>query len=45
MKAADALQLAAALRWAAEQPDGHEFVSLDETLRRAAKVEGFTVLP
>jgi predicted nucleic acid-binding protein len=45
LKAADALQLAAAFRWAAEQPHGHEFVSLDETLRTAAKVEGFTVLP
>lgn len=45
MKAADAMQLAAAFRWAAERPDGHEFVSLDGTLRRAAKAEGFTVLP
>jgi predicted nucleic acid-binding protein len=45
LKAADALQLAAAFRWAAEQPGGYEFVSLDGTLRTAAAVEGFTVLP
>lgn len=45
LKAADALQLAAAFRWAAERPGGYEFVSLDGTLRRAAEAEGFTVLP
>jgi uncharacterized protein len=45
LKAADALQLAAAFRWAAEHSDGHEFVSLDGTLCRAAEAEGFTVLP
>jgi hypothetical protein len=45
LKAPDAMQLAAAFRWAAEQPQGHEFVSLDRTLRRAAAAEGFTVLP
>lgn len=45
LKAADALQLAAAYRWAAEQPGGYEFVSLDGTLRTAAAAEGFTVLP
>ena len=45
LKAADAMQLAAAFRWAAERPDGHEFVCLDRTLRRAARAEGFTVLP
>lgn len=27
LKAADPLQLAAAFKWAAERPDGHEFVS------------------
>ena len=43
--AADALQLAAAYRWAAERPQGYEFVSLDGTLRRAAEAEGFTVVP
>ena len=45
LKAADAMQLAAAFRWAAERPDGHEFVCLDRTLRRAARAEGFKVLP
>jgi predicted nucleic acid-binding protein len=45
LKAADALQLAAAYRWAAERPDGHEFVSLDGALSRAAEAEGFSVVP
>jgi uncharacterized protein len=45
LKAADAMQLAAAFRWAAEQPSGYEFVSLDGALRTAAAAEGFTVLP
>ena len=45
LKAADALQLAAAYRWAAERPDGHEFVSLDGALTRAAEAEGFSVVP
>jgi predicted nucleic acid-binding protein len=45
LKASDAMQLAAAFRWAAEQPGGHEFVSLDGTLRRAAAASGFAVLP
>ena len=45
LKAADALQLAAAYRWAAESPQGYAFVSLDRTLRGAAKAEGFTVVP
>ena len=45
LKAADAMQLAAAYRWAAEQPSGHEFVSLDRQLRTAASSEGFSVLP
>lgn len=45
LKAADAMQLAAAHRWADGQPGGYEFVSLDETLRTAAEAEGFTVVP
>ncbi len=45
LKAPDAMQLAAAFRWAAELPSGYEFVSLDGTLRRAAAASGFTVLP
>lgn len=45
LRAADALQLAAALRWCQGEPEGREFVSLDERLREAAKKEGFSVLP
>ena len=45
LRAADALQLAAALLWCEEQPHGEGFVSLDARLREAAVKEGFTVLP
>lgn len=45
LRAADALQLAAALLWCEEQPHTEGFVSLDERLRDAAVKEGFTVLP
>ncbi len=45
LRAADALQLAAALVWAEEQPMGRAFVCLDERLREAARQEGFRVLP
>ena len=45
LRAADALQLAAALLWAAERPAGRVFVCLDDRLREAAEQEGFTVLP
>jgi predicted nucleic acid-binding protein len=45
LKAGDALQLAAARAWAQQRPAGHALVSLDEKLRRAAAVEGFTILP
>ncbi|RJR38747.1 MAG: PIN domain-containing protein [Desulfobacteraceae bacterium] len=45
LRTADALQLAAALIWAAESPKGLELVSLDQRLRDAATKEGFTVLP
>jgi predicted nucleic acid-binding protein len=41
----DAFQLAAALDWAEGRPAGRTFVSLDEELRAAAVLEGFTVLP
>ena len=41
----DAVQLAAALAWAQEQPLGRELVSLDLRLREAAQGEGFTILP
>jgi predicted nucleic acid-binding protein len=45
LRAADALQLAAALIWCEEQPHGEGFVCLDTRLREAATREGFTVRP
>ena len=45
LRAADALQLAAALLWTRDHPGGRDFVCLDERLRTAAAVEGFQVLP
>lgn len=45
LRAADALQLAAALLWARDIPGGRDFVCLDERLRTAAILEGFQVLP
>jgi len=45
LRAADALQLAAALLWARGRPAGKVFVCLDERLRIAAILEGFAVLP
>jgi len=45
LRSADAFQLAAALIWAQENPQGHEMVCLDQNLREAAHKEGFTVLP
>ena len=45
LRAADALQLAAALLWCEEQPHAEGFVSLDAKLRDAALKEGFSVLP
>jgi predicted nucleic acid-binding protein len=44
LRAADALQLAAALAWSGGAA-GHEFVCLDDRLRLAARNEGFAVLP
>jgi predicted nucleic acid-binding protein len=44
LRAADALQLAAALLWA-DAPAGQEFVTYDEQLALAARLEGFAVLP
>lgn len=44
LKAADALQLAAAHTWRAGQTQDQEFVCLDRQLRNAAEIEGFTVL-
>lgn len=45
LKAADCLQLAAALRWCEGDTEGASFVCLDNQLRRAAEDEGFDVLP
>jgi len=45
LRAADALQLAAALVWCEGQPAGQAFVCLDARLRRAALLEGFLILP
>lgn len=45
LRAADALQLAAALVWCEERPAGERFVCLDARLREAAAMEGFAVLP
>lgn len=45
LRAADALQLAAALVATYDQPARHEFVSLDARLAEAARREGFRILP
>jgi hypothetical protein len=45
LRAADALQLAAALAWADNAPSGLAFVCLDRPLREAAQKEGFVLIP
>ena len=45
LRAADSLQLAAALSWVREEPGGASLASLDDNLRIAATKEGFTVVP
>ncbi len=45
LRAADALQLAAALVACDERPESLPFVSLDDRLSDAARKEGFPVLP
>jgi uncharacterized protein len=45
LRAADALQLAAALVWANERPRSRLFVCLDGRLADAARKEGFEVAP
>ncbi len=45
LRAADSLQLAAALEWCEERPEKSGFACLDERLRLAAGREGFAVLP
>jgi predicted nucleic acid-binding protein len=41
LRAADALQLAAALEWCADVPRGRVFLAADEKLREAAILSGF----
>jgi hypothetical protein len=45
LRAADALQLGAALVWCEEQSHGEVFVCLDARLREAARREGFSLAP
>jgi predicted nucleic acid-binding protein len=45
IRAADAMQLAAALVASDERPESLPFVSLDDHLSEAARKEGFPVLP
>lgn len=45
LRAADSLQLAAALVWVGKTPRGDKFICLDRRLREAARKEGFTLLP
>ena len=45
LRAADALQLAAALVAFEDQPEGEELVTFDKNLAEAAKREGFRVIP
>jgi hypothetical protein len=44
LRAADALQLAAALSWV-ERPQGEVLVTYDDRLATAARLEGFAVTP
>ena len=45
LRAADALQLAAALEWSQDRTRGRVLVCFDARLATAASVEGFTVRP
>jgi len=45
LRAADALQLGAALVACDEKPEALPFVCIDDRLRNAARKEGFRVLP
>lgn len=44
LRAADALQLAAALQWCAQHPRGRTFIGGDNDLSRAAEAEGFSMI-
>jgi predicted nucleic acid-binding protein len=43
LRAADALQLAAALEWCEGKPKGNVFLAFDQRLREAAGLAGFTL--
>jgi predicted nucleic acid-binding protein len=43
LRAADALQLAAALEWCEGKPQGNVFLTFDKRLREAAGLAGFTL--
>jgi predicted nucleic acid-binding protein len=45
LRAADALQLAAALAWTEDTPRGRQLVTFDSRLAEAARLEGFEVPP
>lgn len=45
LKAADSLQLTAAIIWAGKRPKEYHFVCLDKRLRDAAQKEGFIIAP
>lgn len=45
LRAADSLQLAAAMVWCQGDPSHREFVCLDQRLREAGRREGFSILP
>jgi uncharacterized protein len=44
LRAADSLQLAAALTWCRQRPENRKFVCADQRLSKAASVAGFSVL-
>lgn len=44
LRAADALQLAAALVWCGDRPQGRPFIGSDGNLSEAAAAEGFTLI-
>ena len=44
LRAADALQLGSALKWAGPDPTGRGFVTFDARLAAAAALEGFAVI-
>ena len=44
LRAADALQIGAAMIWADDRPSSHSFCTLDARLAEAARLEGFRVV-